>query len=448
MRRDNPATPLPEHFPPEEFGLMTREEFIQHLNPKGTRHGSDSYQTTISDLNPLLPLVAPVVGRTSSRQQRGSQGQPDVTVYGFEESGSRFLVFEKAGRIVAVQRDGRLYKDRFFDFDYLSYRRSYEDHHEPITYDQLVEVKYPAEFIVPIGDRNRAAFPHVLQRTLLGGEHVEVRSKAPPRPNRQDDLVVLNARGQIVAMASDEWGATLLRVVEEYRGRGLGRLLLRHWFAFNPRATSGGFTWAGEQTSLSLWQARVREFLARGWYSELVKQGRLSGTRVNAILAGLASTSGRETLPDIERVRQETRPEILVYTDGEVFFVVYDARFLVDPREDYILGYGFFRSTDAHGSFLYRIEHERPYAWITTAIALQIARDQKEPIYVEGVPADIVEWQTIHGATYEDGYISLDRDILNLDSLIRYERAVRRRAGDPYGEKATQLLETAEAKWS
>ena len=183
-----------------------------------------------------------------------------------------------------------------------------------------------------------------------------------------------------------------------------------------------------------------------GWYSELIRSGRLTKERLKEILAGL-SGGGRRSQSSLPRpTPTPEKQDIRLYVDeSEVGFVLYDGRFLDTQDERYILGYGFLRDTNEHGLFFYRIEYEPEHREITSAIGLQLARNLGAPLYVEKAPADMIDWQTVPGAQYQDGYVTLSHDVLPIRQLAAAERKAR---NDPFRQRQYSLIELAESKWS
>ena len=282
-----------------------------------------------------------------------------------------FLIYEDKV-LVAVIHDGVLYKGKSaktLPSDYIDYHnRKYTDFGVTAT----KTVKYPAEYVRLVSDvakNNLATYKVLLRSALVSGEPMQVRAKEQPEKNKGVSLAVINERGEVVAEATDEWGATLLVVAQEYRGKNLGQLIGKFWYMFNPDWESGGFTKGGEENATKIWEDRVREFLANGWYSELVRQGTLTKQRVEEVTAGLRPRKQKKEEPRVE----DKKGEVLVYIDDPkepVSFVIYDSQFLEDQDDKYILAHGFFRSSENVGSFLYKLDYERPYAKLATYVAL------------------------------------------------------------------------------
>jgi len=436
------TTPLPK-LTRDEPGLMTLQEYLDHRNPGGKFHDTETYDWSLAQMN-----------RGLYAQYLGTEGD-------FEISETPLgLLFRREGRLVGIlPTQGAGSGTLYYDWAGMDRKipKGYWDRNAnkyiPFDIAATKRVKYLSEALPqvnPIAKANMAKFGVLLQRIKSKGESFTVRADGQPGLNKGVTLAILNNEDQVVAQASDEWGETLLVVAKEYRGRGLGKVLGRFWYEQNPSKQSGGYTESGQSNAIGMWEARVREFLSKGWYSELATKGSpdlrapLPKERVQEILAGLPGR--RPKLPDPPA---PTKKQILVYVDYPSF-IVYDARFLDDPEaedaDDYIHGYGFFRDSPQVGSFLFTLDYDRPFHEITTLAALQMARDEGEPVYVGEGYGDFLEVEGLP-VEQEGDYVTLARDMVPLASLGAKERRIRQKV-DPYGEKQVLLLEKADSKWS
>lgn len=445
----NPVIPTPASLPETETALMTLAEFLAYRDPKSKSHPSSAYDATLEDLNPSTIWL---VGRSELR--RGAFGKHAVDVYGAhghqEVAPTDNLLFRvhDSGAIIGVLHEGVLYSSRHWRVPdwYASLRDAFVTLHPR----EVREVKYPSEYERLVNDpilRNRKEYPILLRRIFIDGLALEVRAEREPVIDELDTIVFMTGDGVVVAMGSNEWGATLTRVAREFRGRGLGRALVALWYELNPHSTSGGFTPAGRATAIAVWADRVREFAAKGWYSDMVRAGTITRARAAEILAGLTKTSARPRAATVPARATSAEPELLVMVDDGITFILYDARFLEEQDEQYIYGYGFLRDSVSHGAYFYRLDYDPKYKRLATAIGLQMVRTYgNDPVYVAGVPSDLIEWTDIPDVSYDEGYLRLDADILPLRKLAAYERR-RRMSADPYRQIEHSLHEIADAKW-
>jgi GNAT superfamily N-acetyltransferase len=370
-----------------EIGLKTREEFLEHRNPGEKFHLAETYDWGLAQLNKDYSLQ-PVAERTT-----GATWGNDL--FDIWKARKGYIIRDATDDdVVGVVVRGTLYytlpsMENKLPRGYAKGRRPGESEWVDLGVKKTKRVKYLSEvlpFVSDAASANLAEFPVVLRRFKIKGEPFTLRARKMPETDRGTTLVLLNDEGQKVAQASNEWGATLLVVAREYRGKGLGKVLGEEWYRLNPEFESGGFTPGGERNALRMWEARVREFLSRGWYSELIRQGKVTKREVQAILAGLSGKRHRLPLPGSPEAapKPEAPKKLLVYADYPTF-VVYDARFLDDPQDedadDHIKGYGFFRDNPSVGDFLYTLDYERPFQDLVTSVALQMARDEGEPVW-------------------------------------------------------------------
>ena len=429
------TTPLPPRFPNDEIGLMTLEEFLRFRNPRD-KHHQNAYDWALIDMNRDLEHQ---VGQVRDRQRT-------FTVLKAHDG---YRIVDDRDKLVGIVHGGVGYYDdpgmkvRFPRVVFAD--RGSERIDLGVT--SLKQVKYLAEYtplISPIAKLNRAAYPVVLQHLLVKGEPMVLRAEKRPRLNKHDSLAILNQDGYIVAKGQDEWGATLLAVAREYRGKGLGKIIGRYWYEYNPASESGGFTSAGEANAIALWKERVREFSAQGWYSQLIRDGRLTYDQVKAIL----KDAGQRPPPKAELADAPVKAtgEILCFADG-ISFIVYDRAFLEEQDERFIHGFGFLRDAHPVGTYFFRIEYDRPFAELTTKVGLQMARDNGDKLYDgEGYHDLMEDLDKYPGVEREGDYLIVTRDLVPLRSWAAKEKRLRK-AVDPYDEKYYSLQELANAKW-
>lgn len=428
------AEPLPDSFDDDEIGLMTKEEFLEFRNPKSQHHSSEAYNFSVADLNKTYDTVI------TSISEGGS-------IYYLKKLNNKYKITNSDGDVVGVVEDNVAYYDNP-KYKNLISKFSHKSDSGDFNIVSFQQVKYLSELLHrEVMEKNQKEYPIILQRLLIDGEELTVRAESEPKINKGITLVILNEDGFRVAMAANEWGATLISVAKEYRGKGLGKILTKFWYKFNPLFQSGGFTPMGQENALAVWRDRVKEFSSLGWYSELIHQGRLTKEKVKEILTGAKEIVKRQGEP-IEEIKPSG--DILIYLDNHkdaISFIVYDKMFLDHQDDKFIHGFGFFRDWPGIGTFIYRIEYDRPYADLTTRVALQLAKNSGEDLYDGEGYHDMIEINNIPGVVKEGDYIKINQDVLpSLKEMSDKERMLRR-SKDKYNEILYSLVEMAENKW-
>lgn len=417
------------YIPPKyEYGLMTVDEFIKHRNPKGKFHDSEAYDHSLADLNRDYSNHLIIANRSRS--------------FGFDEiykNDNAYWIY-KRDHLIALVFDNTLYYSTRFDLsDFpISYDTGRE--HYEIDADKRVKVKYFDEVVAkanPTAARNEEEFGKFLQRIKVGDFYFTVREQTKDMMGAPA-IVILNEEGLIVGMASDEWGATLIRIAKEYRGEGLAKVLTKFWYDKNPDHLSGGFTQSGYENAIKFWADRVRTMLKNGWYDQLVKEGKVSKEKVKEILAGLPERQK----PKESKLKKEQN-DILIKSDDHSF-IIYDKKFFDNPVEKYIYAHGFFRDTNKK-LYVFTIGYDRNFKKLANAIILQIAKDEGFEVYDAG-PADTIEPEGLPFKRDGD-FISLTKDVVPLKQANQVEKAYRMKR-DPYSEFYYSLQELADSKFN
>jgi hypothetical protein len=424
------TTPMPSSFDKNEIGLMTASEFLKFKNKDDKSHSSDSYDLSLKKLNYELEDF-------KSKSYDIGWNRYDFKIYASEVS-DKSLVY-LGNELVAVLHKGTMY--------YNPISMSPDGLFDRLGVSQYKQVKYISEYkslVFTTGGSNKKRYPVLLQNIKIKGEPYQVRAESTPKQDAKVNLAVMNRDGEVVAVAQNEWGATLIVTAREYRGLGLGQIIGKYWYELNPNSTSGGFTQAGKKNALKLWESRVKEFSENGWYSELVKSKKLSVERLKQILSG---TSGIKTNLDLGTIDPEPiDKKILVYSD-DVTFLIYDSRFAEDQDEKYVHAYGFLREND-HGLFYYTFDYDPQYRELATKVALQMVKDQGQWLSTSmSRGSDLIELDDFDDLLLKQGQqVMLKSNLLPLKQLSSQERKFRKPI-DQYGEVITSLLETAESKW-
>lgn len=425
-------------------GLMTFPEYMKWQNDEGKWHPDSAYNESVETMN-----SAPV---ESFRAYSNNRNQDEIVVL---KSPTGFLIKREDDKsILCVILGDVLYHTLktplsiIPNWYYPYYRGSNES--IKLEYSSTRQVKYLDDYVSKfygIAEYNREKLPILMQRIKVAGEPMEIRASDSNRLNGNPDAVyVLNKDGMKVAQASDEWGATLVMVAREYRNKGLGRILGSLWAKMHPNMLSGGYTTSGRHLAAGLWADRVREYAEKGWYTELVRAGKLTTSRVKEIISGLKGIN-RAKSGEANPSAEKPQPKILIYVD-DTAFVVYDAKFIADQDPDFILGQGFIRVApdNEDADFFYALDFEPSFKKLVTTVAMQFMYDSKRPLYIESPPSDTMELDEVENLSIQDGYAQLTKPALNLKLAAQTEKRTRK-PFDRYDEIRNGLLEAAQFKW-
>jgi GNAT superfamily N-acetyltransferase len=438
----NEATyPLPKIDPKTEAGIMTREEYLKYRNSEDKWHEPSSYDFDLKGMNSDHQ-----VGEVGYIRIRGDRY--DI----LRTSRKNGYIIKKNNRIVAVYVNGTLYHNVYVTKGEIP--NTYMDmRSEKVELDikKTERVKYLSDKLKLVSDviaKNRKDYPVLINRIKnFKGEYYELRAEKKLVKDKGIAMALFNEDGEIVGIAQDEWGATLVVVAREYRGKGLSKKLFSTWIEWNPSKTSGGMTDAGRNMSINFWEERVRKFLEYGWYDQLVRKKQITMEKINQILAGL---SKKRVYKPVKKKSTKEEPLFLIEDSN---FVVYDKAFydIADlytydgTVEKTIYATGLLRSSPGIGTYAYSIDYEPKYRKLAHEIILQMVKDDGEKLYYGKGYTDILELKGMP-IKKEGDYISLTKDVLPLKQMARVEKRYRKER-DQYDELFTIILETADSKW-
>lgn len=414
-----------------DIGLMTLDEFKQFKNPKGIWHGSNAYDFDLAHLN------------------QDYSDTPIFKIKDFQYSKNELgYRINKGNNVVGIIHNGILYHTQYLNPKQVPTK--WEDDYYGInakTYDLSFNnaklVKYIDDYAIlinPIRNRNLKRFPILMNTFKQGNDVFTIRTEQSPyKENSGKIITILNSDGFVVGFASDEFGATLVTVAKEYRNKGLGKILANLFYKYNPKYTSGGFTSRGLANAIATWESIVRKYLENGWYSELVKSGKITKERVREIIAGLSPRKKPKNKP----AGTKTKSILIHFDDYE--FIIYDRDFYNNPNEDNVYGFGFFRET-SNKMYLYAIDYDKEFKKLSNYCALQIMRNHDEPLYIKTPPSSPLEFEDLDGVTIKDDFAFLTKDVLDIP-LIKHVESSYRKKHDKYSEFYYQLKEIANSKW-
>lgn len=430
------------YLPDDDIGLMTLSEFLYHRNPRGKSHPNDVYDTSLSSMNRPDRLRTFTIGNMSELSNK--QMTIQVTFQGVEPVG-KIVSVDKTP--VAVMIGDTLYYTIRFPANQLipfSYRDQFGDTVD-LRPKNIKPVKYIDDYVQKVHrvkEKNVEYYPVIISRLMIDDEELTMRTTKPLPydKNSGQTVAILNSNNMIIASASDEWGATLLRVVKEYRGKNIGNILGKYWYEMNPAFTSGGFSPMGQNNAVKIWANRVRTFMANGWYSDMIKNNELKKERVKEIISKLPERKS------IAKKELDNRPaEPLIYSDLDNSFILYDKKFYENQDEKYIYAFGFLRGSGKK-IYAFTLDYDKAYEKIATYIIFQIAYDNKEKLYISSPPSDHMALDGLDGIKIENDFAYLTEPALNLKKFANAEKQYRAK-NDKYDEIYYALQELANSKW-
>lgn len=418
--------------PDIEYALMTLDEFVNHRNPDGKYHSSDSYDFSLKKMNTDHSLRKFTIRLSSLKEWNIAQNDNGLLIY-------------ENDKLYAIYDGSTLYYSKIIKSDFpLQYNDRTFNRELIIRPTQYKRVKYLDEYISKVQDvvkRNLTEYTIVLNRFIINDEQYVIRAEQVPEKNKGHTIVILNNQGYVVAQASNEWGATLLTVAQEYRNKGLGKKISNVWYKYNPQFLSGGFTQAGLENAKKFYFSRVREAIQSGWYKDWIKDGTISKDKVKEIISSLPPKYKKSDV-----TKQEDKPQPLFYSDYQSTIIIYDKKFQDNPDYQYIYGVVHFEEKDGK-LFPYRIDYDRKFDKLTTYAMLQMAKDLGYDINLDMEPADMVEYENLEDIEFDGSVIKLSSDKLPLRELVKFEKRFRN-SKDQYDETYYQIMDMAFQKWN
>lgn len=421
------------YHPSDDIGLLSRDDFLYLRNSQGKSHPNEVYQTNIKNLN--RP------GHARRRVDLSHMDRDKKNIY-VEVRDDVYVFFVDHNPAAIVQNDTLYYT---IDFNPRLVPLRYPDkdlHIVPTTKKRIKYIEPLIKKLYNVGEKNIAYYPEIMKRLIVDDEPLLIRTKTMPyKKNSGAMIVLMKEDGTILGYASDEWGATLLRIADEYRGKNLGKILGGLWYELNPSYPSGGFSPSGRANSIRIWEDRVRTFLKNGWYSDFIRNGKITRKKVNEILSGLPERKSRPTLSK----RGPTKAQPLMYVD-DFQIVLYDKMYFEDQDLKYIYAHSFLQDSNGK-TFIYNLDYEPAYKNIATYAIFQLAYNHGEKLYVAGLPSDHVELDGIEGiVTDKDGYASLTQPVVDLNKYAMAEKQYRKQHDKTY-QIYYSMIEDAHRKW-
>lgn len=318
---------------------------------------------------------------------------------------------------------------------------------------------------------NKADFK-LLQRVKLRGIEFEFRIKIEERKfrtrNPEDDRYMtrdeVEAEGlkthdytigvwtklegdMCIAATQDEWGCMLVTVAREYRGFGLGPILVKFARTLEPDKPSGGFTPSGRNNFIKVHREFVRDALRSGKYSRMVRAGEITMARVREIIASVDLSKKMSKRHD--DLSTADPKNWLLYSEHDCF-ILYDRK-LRDFMRDEIDGHWVNSAVKGHlyvavYSDFARVKNvsgDKKLLPFFYGCALRAAREAGATLYVEPDDAPHLSGFKLGSGDYKAGYYAfpvLDGPTVDYAPMARDEAAWRK-SFDRYDELLHKLHE-------
>ena len=245
-------------------------------------------------------------------------------------------------------------------------------------------------------------------------------------------LGIFDMDGVMVGSAQNEWGTILITVVEEFRGFGFGQILLKKYRELYPKRDSGGFTPRGYGLTKKYHENAVRDYLAKGFYSFLIKNGHITKEKVKEIVSELPKRNERK---EIDLNMQKGK--IAVHNSGDnTNFIIYNTKIipmLLDYKEDRffiekgLLGYVhliYIETRDAYRVFNFLQNPERMGKVLNELLASRLF-DEKTPLIVDDVKGMFEKFIDKDLYEIKDGLAYSKARYMDYKSLGRMEKVER-----------------------
>lgn len=264
-------------------------------------------------------------------------------------------------------------------------------------------------------------------------------------PNRFNYSFSVFDGEQQVAVTQDEWGCLLVVVAQEYRRFGLGQIITKLAWEAEPGKDSGGCTWMGEALTRKVHSEFVREYLQKGFYSYLVRDGSLTNGRVKQILDSV----NLKTTPKPSTNMNFNDPENWLLYAKENLFILYDRKlkdFINDEethwKDNAIKGLADIGSKSYDGKG-YRLRTWGGEGKIKNFMLLLALSWAKEPLFVHDEDLPDIKAKNVE---VKGNWAELVGEPIDYRGMAAEERKFRK-TFDKYGEFETLLIESAIGKY-
>lgn len=266
-------------------------------------------------------------------------------------------------------------------------------------------------------------------------------------PSEEYSFAIFDDEKQAIGIAQMEWNATLISVVEEYKNWGFAKILMDAFESKYPGNDSGGFTSEGISFLKKYHAQKVREYLANGFYSYLIKKGHISKEKAKEIISNLPEKKTNKNNLDLNFNKPEDI--LLMYYHGD--YVIYNKKAYdfyqteLEAKFDFLkekIIKGHFRilyldHSDEYNGRLQIFEYDTPEykALLQNALIYEIVKNNIE------LKKD---------TTLKDAIGDFNKKNLDLNRIANKikEEAKYRKNHDKYQEIETRIVEMAYSKYN
>jgi hypothetical protein len=388
--------------------MLAWQEYLCLLNPGGKHHPSDAYRVSLTE--------------GGSLRAHGGKERFPVLLNTVERRGLRFEI-----RLGADDR----YTGRYAKLD-------------------------PATGEVLRGPDGQA---------LVATGEEEIAGRIPPGSRYEYSVGIFSPLHGLVGVVCDEWGCVLVRVADEYRGFGFGRMLTDLAYALEPGKTTGGLTAGGEAVLRHQHGMAVSRMLASGGYSRMAAEGRIEARRAKEIVASALlprQAPERGPLPSLDFADSSAW---MLYAGGYGDFVVYNRSLPGLIAEDdgsgfwpeqAVLGLAYAAAHDDGRCRIKAFGAARPeIARLLLLLSADHARREGCTLWVEPDELDLcrsmptrirVSGKESYAPGYRASPVVLACEPPDVTGLLEHESVWRSRF-DTYGEFRDRMVEMAYARF-
>ena len=393
------SLPSPHNPTGQNPALMTIGEYLHAVDPAKKDHPDTSYDVDLEHMN----------------QDLGSGNWRDK---------SKFPIFLKRVKLRGI----------YFEFR--------------LSVTKNVYNKFDHEKMEHIRDENGDVIPYSDEENAAAGRQIKEYS-----------IAVYDEDGRCVATTGDEWGCMLIQVAKEYRGFGLGPVLIRLARHFEPLKPSGGFTSGGQMNFIKMHRGIVRDALKNGFYNKMVKAGKITVARVKEIIDSAHLDQKPKDKDQLNLNNKDPNDWLVLAEYGG--FTVYDKKLkdvyqhhLDTFGERFILGHALVRVLDHRAAGLlvqFGAETDKLKSFLLACVA-SFCASEKVSLWVDPEDMAYIDHSKYNVAKEPDMITGKKRTKVSIKqplnlALIATPDKVYRKSFDKYGEFKNTVLELADAKF-